>query len=263
MKNILKNSAGLMLLACLSLVVLTGCNQKSRLKLSIEAANKQCPISMGTAGEVTSITFDGSDVCYVLTMNEDYMNLDALKQNPEAMKSAVMAMFGNPNKDVKQMLELVVDVNSGIKFIYKGQTSGKEVEYYLKPEEIKSILNDKTPQEESDQKKLEELVNMTNVSCPMAVDESTTLDKLTIDSENVVYHYTIDEETIDMSALKENAEQMKQAVKGSLDVSEPALKVFLEACVKCNKGLGYHYKGNTSGEEMEFTFSAAEVKSLL
>ncbi|EKC51650.1 hypothetical protein LEA_17288, partial [human gut metagenome] len=111
-----------------------------------------------------------------------------------------------------------------------------------------------------DKKKLEEQVKMTNVSCPMQVDEATMLNKLTIESDKVLYHYTIDESVVQMSALKENAEQMKANVKNSLNSSDPALHMFLEVCVKCDKGVGYLYKGNKSGETFEISFGVSEIK---
>ena len=74
MRNIIKNLGSIMLLTCLSLILLTGCSRKSQLKLAIEMANKQCPMSIGTTGEISSITFDGTDVIYSLLMNEDYCN---------------------------------------------------------------------------------------------------------------------------------------------------------------------------------------------
>lgn len=37
-------------------------------------------------------------------------------------------------------------------------------------------------------------MNVTNVSCPMTIDEATILNKLTIEADKVVYNYTIDEE---------------------------------------------------------------------
>ena len=88
MRNIIKNLGSIMLLICLSLILLTGCSRKSQLKLAIEMANKQCPMSIGTTGEISSITFDGTDVIYSLLMNEDYLDLDALGKNTDAMKSA-------------------------------------------------------------------------------------------------------------------------------------------------------------------------------
>lgn len=226
-------------------------------------ANKECPMAMGESGEVSSITFNGTDVVYILTMNEDYINLDALGKTPEAMKSAVTAIFRNPKGDTRTMLELVIETNSGIEFTYKGAISGKEVKCHLGTEELNFLLNVNITEKENEQKKLEELVNMTNISCPMNMDESTVLDKLTIEPDKVVYHYTIDEKELDIASLKGNTEEMKQNVRGSLSVSDPALKLFLEACVKNNKALSYSYTGNTSGENIELFFSVAEVKTLL
>ena len=263
MENILKTSGKVILFACLSIVLLTGCDQKSKLKLGIEAANKQCPMKMGTVGEVSSITYDGTDVVYLLTMNEDYIDLDALGKTPEALKAAAVAMFRNPEKNIKDMLNLVIEANSGIKFTYKGQTSGKEVNCYLGTEDLKNLMSQDMSKADSDQKKLEELVNVTNVSCPMAVDEATTLDNLTIESDRVVYHYTVDENSMDIATMKDNEAEIKQNIKSSLDVSEPALKMFLEACIKNNKGLGYQYTGTPSGESVEIIFSASEIKALL
>ena len=141
MKNMFKNAGKMVLFTCLSLMLLTACGQKSKLKLAIAAANKQCPMDMGASGEISSITFDGSDVVYVLLMNESFLNIDALKENPDAMKSAVTVMFGNPQGSIKEMLDLVVGTDSGIKFIYKGKTSGNEVECYLTTQDLKDILN--------------------------------------------------------------------------------------------------------------------------
>ncbi len=41
------------------------------------------------------------------------------------------------------MLEMVVDTKSGIRLIYKGKSTGKEVECRLDTEELKRILNQK------------------------------------------------------------------------------------------------------------------------
>ena len=88
MRNIIGNPGKSVLLICLSLLLLTGCSQKSKLKLAVEVAARQCPISMGSAGEISSITFDGTDVIYTALVNEAYLKLDALEKNPESMKSS-------------------------------------------------------------------------------------------------------------------------------------------------------------------------------
>ena len=113
MRNIIGNPGKSVLLICLSLLLLTGCSQKSKLKLAVEVAARQCPISMGSAGEISSNTCDGTDVIYTALVNEAYLKLDALEKNPESMKSVISAMFSNPAKEVKQMLDLVINANSG------------------------------------------------------------------------------------------------------------------------------------------------------
>ena len=50
MKNMFKNAGKMVLFTCLSLMLLTACGQKSKLKLAIAAANKQCPMDMGASG---------------------------------------------------------------------------------------------------------------------------------------------------------------------------------------------------------------------
>ena len=99
------------------------------------------------------------------------------------------------------------------------------MECYLTTQDLKGIVNADSTVEKSDQKKLEEQVNITNLSCPMQVDEVTTLDRLTIEGDQVVYHYTIDEELVDMAVLKENSDAMKQNVRSTLN-AEPAVRIF-------------------------------------
>ena len=102
------------------------------------------------------------------------------------------------------MLEVVVDTKSGIRLIYKGESTSKEVECRLDTERAETHLESEEQEKESEQQKLEELVNVTNVSCPMTIDEATILNKLTIERRiKVVYNYTIDEEKVAMAALKE------------------------------------------------------------
>lgn len=100
MHNVLKSTLKVLLLSCLFLVA--GCSQKTKLEVGIENANKQCPISLGEAGEVTSIRFDGTDVIYDISVDDAFLNLEALSKNPESMKAGIGAMLSNPKGDVKK-----------------------------------------------------------------------------------------------------------------------------------------------------------------
>ncbi len=260
MLNVLKSTLKMLLLSCLFLVA--GCSQKTKLEAGIESANKQCPISLGAAGEVTGIRFDGTDVVYELSVDDAFLNLEALSKSPESMKAGIGAMLSNPKGDVKKTLELVIEAGSGIKYIYKGKTSGQEASCYLNTDELKAILDENLSQADIDRKQLEEIVNLTNVSLPITVDEATTLVRLGMEGEQVVYDYTIDEDAVKMSVLKENERQLRQQIKSSWSVDDASMKMFLESCSKCGKGIGYRYTGNTSGEVLYILFDNSEVKSL-
>lgn len=260
MHNVLKSTLKVLLLSCLFLVA--GCSQKTKLEVGIENANKQCPISLGEAGEVTSIRFDGTDVIYDISVDDAFLNLEALSKNPESMKAGIGAMLSNPKGDVKKTLELVIEAGSGIKYIYKGKTSGKEASCYLNTDELKAILDVNLSQTDIDRKQLEEIVNLTNVSLPITVDEATTLVKLSIEGEEVIYDYNIDEKAVKMSVLKENEEQLRLQIKSSWSMDDASMKMFLEACSKCGKGIGYRYTGDTSGEVLYILFDKSEVKAL-
>ena len=67
-----------------------------------------------------------------------------------------------------------------------------------------------------------------------------------------------------MSLFHAGGIQAQEENKDSLvNVSEPSLKMFLEACVKDNKGIAYRYVGDTSGENISYLFTVAELKELL
>lgn len=260
MSKLFKTIVNAWLLSCLLWVV--GCSQKTKLEAGIEAANKQCPISLGMAGEVTAIRFDGKNVVYELSVDEAFLNLEALGKSPEAMKAGIGTMLSNPKGDVKKTLELVIETGSGIKYVYKGKQSGKEASCYLNTDELKQLLDANLSQAELDRRQLEEIVNLTNASLPMAVDQATQLDKLSIEEGQVVYDYTIDESKISMSVLKERQAQLREQIRSSWSAGDVSMKMFLDACRKCGKGIGYRYVGNASGEMLYIVFDSAEVKAM-
>ena len=59
MKNTFKNAGKMVLFTCLSLMLLTACGQKSKLKLAIAAAKNQCPMDMGASGEISVLLLMG------------------------------------------------------------------------------------------------------------------------------------------------------------------------------------------------------------
>lgn len=53
----------------------------------------ECPMSMGTIGEVTSIELEDGNVVFNYSVNENVVNIDFLNENPDMMKRNAAMMF--------------------------------------------------------------------------------------------------------------------------------------------------------------------------
>lgn len=263
-QKLVKKYNGLMLLCSLSLLIaLTTSCQEAKLKAAIAIAQKQCPISLGEVGEISSITYGNSKVVYTFSMNEEYTNIDVFQKNPEMLKSSVKTMFANPDKNVKEMLELVIQCDASLKLIYVGKDSGKKATCEIMAAELKDLLNSKQDKSESDQAKLKSQIEMANLQFPMKASEEVTIEKMELTNESAIYICRVDEELCDINSIEKNSETIKQDVIETLsDKADLATQRFLEVCLKCNKNLVYRYIGNQTGNQYDVVISLTELKEI-
>lgn len=264
-QNLVRKSGRLMLLCSLSLVLIlaTSC-QEAKLKAVIGVANKQCPMDMGQAGKITSITYDGENVVYNFQINEEFANIDALKKNPDSMKESIKAMFRNPAEEVKKMFEMMVDCNAGLQVIFVGDKSGDKATAELTADEIKETLNAKPDESQSELTKLEAQVKMANVQFPMKAGEEIEIEKMELSDESVIYICKVNEDMSDINLMKENAEAVKKGIVATLsNQKDAASQSFLQTCVNCNRDIVYRYIGNQSGNQHDVVITVDEVKEML
>ena len=119
-----------------ALVTLLASCGESKLQKIVEASNMECPMSMGTMGEVTSIEFEDGNVVFNYSVNENVVNIDFLNENPDMMKRNAAIMFKNPTGDIKVMFDALEEENAGLVMRYKGKSSGKIVSISLSRKEI-------------------------------------------------------------------------------------------------------------------------------
>lgn len=267
MNTFFRKTGGWTLFLGLSLlmIVSTSCS-KIKLKAGVTAANKQCPISLGAdVGEITSITYDDNNVVYTFTFEEDALNIPALKANPESVKSSMVIMFQNPTREVGNMLKLIVDCKAGVEVVYIAKNSGEKVSFFLKPEELKDIYENKSNKEgASHLEKLKAQVDVANLQCPMVLEEDMTIQSITLEDQGVIYHCHFDEEVYDISSFEENAESIKEELLASLsDQSNMAIQVFLACCVNADRGIIYRYTGNKSGAYYDVVLPVDELKGYI
>lgn len=264
-RKLAKKPSAIMLLCCLSLllVLTTGC-QKTKLKAVIEIANKQCPMDMGLAGKITSIVYDGTNVVYTFNLNEAITDIKVLNTNPESMKDAIRTMFQNPSKEIKELLNLVVECNAGLQMKFIGSKSGKEATCEINTDELKEILNGDSDESKSSIAKLEAQLKMANLQFPMDAGQGVVVEKIEMADDAVVYKCTVDEDVCQIQQIEANAKVVKQGIISSLgNPNDQAIQVFIQSCTDCDKNVTYSYISKQTGKNYDIVITVEELKKML
>ena len=211
---------------------------------------------MGTLGEVTSIELEDGNVVFSYSVNENFVNIDFLNENPEMMKRNAVMMFKNPTGDIKTLFEALDEENAGLILRYKGKTSEKIASITLSRKEITDLGNSKD--EKDPEAALEGQVEATNAQCPMQIAEGMTITHLSIEGDYVVYNVICDENSYSISALNHNKAQIKEDIIKTIDPSDPAMAMFIGICREAGKGIAYKYIGDQSGSTSMIKISTSE-----
>lgn len=239
------------------MVSLASCGE-SKLQKTVKEVNKECPISMGVVGEISSLEYKDGNVVFNYLINEDITNIDALKGNEEMMKRSVVTTFSNSTGDTKNMIDELVKEGAGLILNFKGKDSGKTVTLNLTKDEIVSI-GEKDEKDADPLAVLQEQIKVTNAQCPVALDKGMTMEGVSFEGNNVVYRIVVDESVYSMDDIISNKEASKIAVKASLE-NDRATAAFVKFCVNAERGLAYKYVGNKSGKSCLIEFSVSELR---
>ncbi len=109
--------------------------EKRTLESEIEGINKICPYSLGGIGEITSAEIDNGNLLYNISVKQGAINLET----PDLHKKSMKDMLSNPNKDMKQMLELLVKENYGLCYAFTEEGTDKTMKINFTAEEIKEL----------------------------------------------------------------------------------------------------------------------------
>lgn len=95
---------------------------------------------------------------------------------------------------------------------------------------------------------------------PMQADEGITVVDANIEGNYVIYDAFCDESILSIDALNSNKKEVKQLLKSNLsDESNPDVLLFVSTCKKANLGIGYRYKGDTTGKICLVKLSPSEL----
>lgn len=238
-------------------MTLASCTE-SKLQKIVESTNADCPISMGSLGEATSMTLEDGMVVFTYSIDESYVDIDALRENQEASKASVLSALC---QNSKEMFAAMKEENAGLILKYIGKTSKKTFIIKISADECQAALSSiEKGESDSPAEFLKKLVNTSNVQCPMTIDEGLVIYELTIEGDYVVYNVNVDETLYNIDNIKENAAQTKETIKSTLiDSSDKAVVHFINACKNAKKGVAYKYIGSTSGESYQINIPLYEL----
>lgn len=247
--------AGLCL--AITVLILNACAD-SKLEKLVEELGKECPIQMGSVGEVTSFILEDGNLVVDYEVDESFVNLEVLDKKPELLKHNAVLMCRNATGDLQTVLSLLAEEGAGWVLKYKGKSTGKELSISLDAEDIKEAM-EITEEDKNPMELLKKQVEITNVQCPMKIDQGMTITELTIEGWCVVYNVEIDENLYSIEALESCLTEVKENIVANLDKTDPAIQAFLEACKQANKGIAYKYIGKVSGKSCMVKIPASEL----
>ncbi len=226
-------------------VAMTSCNE-SKLQKVVESTNKECPISMGMFGEMTSIVFDGDNVVMSATVNEDLVGIDELCNADQNVmsKNLIISFMNSHNESGRELLRALDAEKVGLVIRYVGGTMGKVYSITLSPEDIASVDMDSEP---DPKEALEAQVAMTNAQYPDEVGEGLVMTKVAVEDGYFVYYCMVDEDVCSIDELEEVKSEIKTCVK--MGLSDLAMRNIAKQCKAANIGIACKYIGRTSNRE--------------
>ena len=256
----MKKNSCLQFLLLILLFSLISC--QSRLEAEIEAFNKQCPVSMGMVGEITSLELEDDCIVFNYHVNAGVLNFDALKKEPDFLKDNMKITFMNPNQDIKQLMELLVDEEFGLKIRMTEKNSGKTLSVSFNAKEVEE-LNRYDIDERDPNKLLEAYVRTYNALLPMEIEPGVVQTRAFIDTDYVVYEFSVDESLSGVSLQDFRYSEFFFEQEILRNITYDGLNAFAELCVETGRGIAYKYMFGSSDEECTIELSVSDLRDAI
>ncbi len=247
------------LLIVIVAVLLSACGGKNDavLKAQIESGKKHCPMSLGMAGKLTSMSYDEAtrEVDFVITLNKNVTDVNDIKADPETSRTSMRLALSKG--DMKKLVEMMVDADASLKVTYKNRGSKDEHSISFSTEELKDILDNPMKEEDVNRLLLDNQVKAEKNRLPYTIDRGLKVTSIEDNGNVLSYVCEVDENLYDMPDMETNKEELKQNMRSML--KDRAMRKQAEVLSSLNKGFEYRYVGNTSGNTVTVTFTAAEL----
>lgn len=224
----------------------------------LESINQQCPIPMGQdVGDITSVTYSNGNVEFVYTLNEDLVNIAALKESPEAFKQSMMTIANG--EGMKPMVKMMANYDGiGLKLIYRGRNTGQELSALITHDELQDLADGKvTTGSPHDQ--LVEFVRITNMQMPLDLGDGLTETACSMEDGYIVFQFSCDENVFSIDDLEKNSEESKQTILENIRGGSPVVEKTFNDIRRAGYGAIYRYIGKSSKRSIDIKIENSEM----
>ncbi|WP_289202241.1 hypothetical protein, partial [Xylanibacter rodentium] len=178
------------------------------------------------------------------------------KQLKNTMKRTVL---GNMAKSESNMtlMEKIASADAEFTIVMQTAETNESLKIRISKEEVKDIsagnIDPITPRE-----MLEIMVVSTNAQCPIQIDKVMTLSSVSLEKDNFVYNYSLDENTVSVESIEGNKDVLKANIKKLLLSGDPMMQELIRTCKEANVSILYRYIGDISGDVCIVKISSEE-----
>ena len=210
----------LLLVICAILTMSVSAQTLSQISAAI---NKNCPVSFGLSS-LDKTSFSNNTFTYYYSYAQGYVNFDSCKARPATCMELGKLHVAEMCKKYNQiyLINRLIEKKINLRIFSIEKYSGKSFSITLSPAQIKEAVRKYASMSPS-LLSLHKQVVASNLSCPMQADEVTTLIKLDLTRESLIYDYEIDDSFLNIDDLFNNMKgTYKNEIKAKLktDISK-------------------------------------------
>lgn len=220
-----------------------------KLRDGLKGVEAVCPVSLGILGEMTSITFEDGVLLFSYDINEEYFNIATLAEDRKAMKDNMKTMLSNPQGEVRNLMQLVIDADCKLKVTMHGKTTDAVASATFNPDELEEILN----LEVSPHEKLVLSIQSTQAQLPLEVDMGMNITELFLEDSDVVYVVKCDGSMYDLSTFRQNLDLIKSTITSNIRNMGPVEREFIKLVVNDDANLVYRYVVGSGHVDVKIT----------
>ncbi len=194
-----------------------------------------CPIKSGEVW-IDSLVYDYENLHYYGRTSPDYVwNNDSAE-----MKATLRTQFAFATTE-SSLFTTLIKLKGGLIVHYYIPRMDTVVSIFFSYEEMVKTMNagDSLSERERALGALNNIITNTNKQLPALIDFMTRLDSLSVDGNQLVYHYTI---LSQFEKAKENLPTMRWLLASQFSAEDAGVQYLINLCVHCGYGICYRYE---------------------